>query len=348
MKIYLQNIVKELKQYSESLDKQSILVNKPWALVDSDLEIQKLIFKKDNQLIMSKNGQVTTGSWEYLAEAKCLLIDRGTDKILCNENYIDDSILVLKVDGRSDDFFILANENNIPDLDAYSYLFKALAKKANLQLSKLQDDSYLQFKPDYNHSSLTSGSKVLIDFDLAKDGEYISKDETQKFVIKNGEVVSILFLNKHYLENEEYILIETKAKNEVKIGCRVTKYGQHIDHDAFLILESKVRLQIVNSSITSITYPKSYSLRNGYNIQVERKSEYEFKVGDDVYFENEIAANGKYILKGYRSFRVKDGKIIKLGVSKDIKYLLIMFFIVVILVVFAFLIELSVSNQLLK
>jgi hypothetical protein len=46
MKVFLKNIVQELSSLSESLDKKSILVDKPWALIDSDLEIQKLIFKK--------------------------------------------------------------------------------------------------------------------------------------------------------------------------------------------------------------------------------------------------------------------------------------------------------------
>ena len=49
MKIYLQNTVKGLKYLSKSLDKKSILVDKPWALIDSDLEIQKLIFKKNKE-----------------------------------------------------------------------------------------------------------------------------------------------------------------------------------------------------------------------------------------------------------------------------------------------------------
>jgi len=100
MKTYLQSIVPQIQRFSQSLNKKAILINKPWAIVDSDGEIQKIIFKKNKELILSKNGQVTEGKWDYFPEAKSLLIDRGTDKILCNEAYIDEAVLIMKLDGR--------------------------------------------------------------------------------------------------------------------------------------------------------------------------------------------------------------------------------------------------------
>ena len=51
MKVYLKSIVKQLKNYSSTLDKTSILIDKPWALIDDEFETQKLIFKKDKELI---------------------------------------------------------------------------------------------------------------------------------------------------------------------------------------------------------------------------------------------------------------------------------------------------------
>jgi len=50
MKIYLRQLVADLRNFSKSLDKKSILVDKPWALIDSDFEIQKLIFKKKQRV----------------------------------------------------------------------------------------------------------------------------------------------------------------------------------------------------------------------------------------------------------------------------------------------------------
>ena len=56
--------INSLKQFTLSLKKKSLLVDKPWTLIDDKGTIQKFIFKKDNGLIMSKNGKVTEGSWE--------------------------------------------------------------------------------------------------------------------------------------------------------------------------------------------------------------------------------------------------------------------------------------------
>lgn len=122
MRVFLKKISGQLKQFSKSLDKKSILIDQPWALIDDEFEMQKLIFKTDGQLIMSKNGSASTGSWEYLAIANSLLIDRGEDKILCKEEFIDEGILILRLDGTSDKYFALANENIIPDLDIQKYL----------------------------------------------------------------------------------------------------------------------------------------------------------------------------------------------------------------------------------
>ena len=144
MKIFLQHIVSEMKNYSKRLDQQSIFIDKPWALIESDLEIQKLIFKKNKELIMSKNGQVVMGNWEYLAEARSLLIDRGKDKVLCNEAFINVGVMILKMDGTNNTFFVLANENIVPDSDAYGYLRQLRNKTLNIATLELATGETLE------------------------------------------------------------------------------------------------------------------------------------------------------------------------------------------------------------
>jgi hypothetical protein len=70
MKYFLSNIASK----NQNLAVKKILVDKPWALIDSDGEIQKLIFKNDNGLILSKNGKVVTGTWEYFPNSRTLLV----------------------------------------------------------------------------------------------------------------------------------------------------------------------------------------------------------------------------------------------------------------------------------
>jgi hypothetical protein len=118
----INNILDQIQNYSTSISKKATFLDKPWALVDNEMEIQKLIFQKDKQLILSKNGKVQMGTWEYLAGAKSMLIDRGSDKLLLNEVFINDDVMILKVDGTNQEFFVLANQNTIPDLDVIGYL----------------------------------------------------------------------------------------------------------------------------------------------------------------------------------------------------------------------------------
>jgi hypothetical protein len=210
MKIFLKNTVKGLRNISKSLDKKSILVEKPWALIDSEFEIQKLIFKKNKELIMSKDGQVTMGKWEYLPEAKSLLIDRGKDTILCNEGFIDDSVLVLKMDGTNDNFFVLANENILPDLDAFTYLKNLRYRNLNIAPRKLTNGKTLEIKRKNEYATPQIGNPVTIDAENVLDGIYKSEESNIKFIVRNSIIASIIHEVTYKTKNGFNILVEQK------------------------------------------------------------------------------------------------------------------------------------------
>ena len=196
MKIFLKNISSQLKQYSKSLDKQSILIDKPWALIDDEFEMQRLIFKKDGGLILSKNGKVTEGSWEYLPTANSLLIDRGNDKILCNEEFVDDGVLILKLDGTDNRFFALANENMVPDLNVERYLSDMRNKKLNIAKDELITGKIIEFIHDPGYDR-----KVLIEGNTPKDGSYISKKSNKRAVVENGRLKYVTKLIQYTTED---------------------------------------------------------------------------------------------------------------------------------------------------
>ena len=226
MKIYLQNTVKGLKNFSKSLDKKSILVDKPWALIDSDLEIQKLIFKKNKELIMSKDGQVNMGKWDYLPEAKSLLIDRGKDTILCNEGFIDEGVMVLKMDGANNNFFVLANENIVPDLDAYSYLRKLRYRNLNITTRKLTDGKVLEIiqeKDEWNNPKI--GNQVTIDADDVSDGIYKTDKSNRKYIVKSSRIASIIHEVTYKTKNEIEIMVEQNDQYSYSKGENVWVNG---------------------------------------------------------------------------------------------------------------------------
>ena len=212
MRVFLKNISKQLKQFSKSLDKKSILIDQPWALIDEDFEMQKLIFKKDGELIMSKNGQVTTGNWEYLPTANSLLLDRGEDKILCQEEFIDEGVLILRLDGTDNKFFALANENIVPDLQVDSYLEDLKREKFRIKSFALHNSQTLEvFKSNaINSAELYNdyGKKVLIDGESPQDGEYELKNSDKRVRIKEGQIKKLLTTYEYQTKDGLTIYVE--------------------------------------------------------------------------------------------------------------------------------------------
>lgn len=127
MKYYLKDLLPRIKKYSAELDQISLITDKPWVISGQGDGFQKLIFRKDNRLHLSINGIVTNGTWEYLAEAKSILIDFGKGDIkLYRHQFMDEAIVAMKLDGSKpseiSDWLLLVNENLVPDLDAERFL----------------------------------------------------------------------------------------------------------------------------------------------------------------------------------------------------------------------------------
>lgn len=224
MKIYLQHFVKQLRNYSLSLDKTSILIDKPWAMIDEEFELQKLIFKKNKELIMSKNGQVTIGKWDYFPEAKSLLIDRNKDKILCNEGFIDKGVMILKLDGTNNKFFMLANENIVPDLDADRYLKQLRYQKLKISIWELIDGRLLEVQQRYGsqeYEGITENLNVYFEGNEVENGKYPLKSGIYSLLVNSSKIAKI-YINKQYeLKNGLTMFIEQQEYNHRNIGDKV-------------------------------------------------------------------------------------------------------------------------------
>lgn len=127
----LQDLIKDLqsslKSYSQGLANKNILVDIPWTMVDGDLNLQRLIFRKDNSLYIVKEGEIQESRWEYLPAMNSLVIEVGGKKILMNEVFADGKALILKRDGVSMDFLSFANQNELPDLNLLAHLKKLVS-----------------------------------------------------------------------------------------------------------------------------------------------------------------------------------------------------------------------------
>lgn len=194
MKYYLADIIPRIKKYSATLDQSSFLIDKPWVVSsDKSSAYEKLIFRRDGRVHFSTNGDVTDGTWEYLPEAQSILIDYGDKKKLYRHQYLDEAVLALKPDGfiSEKDFFLLANEKAIPDLNVENYLKSKFLQEQNINLVILDDGKEIEIYNDQNSNQVEINSIATIGGVSIKDGEYYYNSGASKLIIHNGVISDI-------------------------------------------------------------------------------------------------------------------------------------------------------------
>jgi len=299
--------VKSLAISSSSLKKKEIFVDKPWALLDGENEIQKLIFKRDQGLILSKNGKVKEGSWEYYPEAKALLINRIDDKLLLKEQFIDENVLILKKDGTDNKFFALANENTIPDFNIPAYLNSRKCKEYNIEEDRLINGNILQIHNgkqvrylDYYGHKVEQFSPSYISIDIP-DGRYLSKDKRLKYVIKEGKIVMVNRVLIKKLSNGKSFEIENGSSENVyeNLGKIVSINGESIS-DSKLMDEDNIIYVIRDNTIEDMYFIKDYKLNDGSKIKIEQGNNLKIKKGDKIIDAKPLypLPNGKYKIRG--------------------------------------------------
>lgn len=214
MKHYLSNLLPRIKQFSLDLDKKEVFVDVPWVIIDEQQNQQKYIFKRNGELLMSLNGQVTIGRWEYLSAAKSILVDRNTDKILLNQYFIDTAVMVLKKDGINDENLILANEILLPNLDVVKHLKYLFYQKNNISVGLLKSGESLEL---INYYGTIHGNKVTIEGEPVPNGIVELAKSGRKLVIEDSRIIKVLV--KHsYDTNFGRILIEQVENSSPSVG----------------------------------------------------------------------------------------------------------------------------------
>lgn len=223
MMSFIQNLLPRLRNFSQSLDQTELFVDKPWVLIDEDGQQQTYIFRRGGELLMSLDGQVQMGSWDYIAPAQSLLINRGVDRLLLNHFFFTDALLVLARDGRPESKFVLANRQLIPDLNIESYL-RVLEAKQSVQLKSSSSliSPVLRFSTKttggFSLEFLTKNGAITIDDAAfvedkpAQDGRYVS-EKNWGVVIKEGLVKSIFWPKQYSFKTGQKIIVDCQGKN---------------------------------------------------------------------------------------------------------------------------------------
>lgn len=123
---YVRNILPRIQKFSSGLDVKEMYTDKPWIMLEGESDLHEYEFCRDGRLIMSLNGQVQFGKWEYRPSTQRLLIERPTDALLLQNAFIDKGLMILKKSGGPDPAIILVNRTVIPDMDVVRYLEKLI------------------------------------------------------------------------------------------------------------------------------------------------------------------------------------------------------------------------------
>ena len=110
MQTFISDIIPKIQRFSQKLDDLTMLTNQHWVVMDEiDKTKNVYIFRKNNELLVSSNGEVEKGRWEYLGN-NSLLVDKKDRSYLFKHGFFDENVLALKIDGR-EEYAFLVNEN---------------------------------------------------------------------------------------------------------------------------------------------------------------------------------------------------------------------------------------------
>jgi hypothetical protein len=110
MNKYILDIIPKIKKFSKKLDDLTILTKQGWVSINNNLSTKHTFyFKKNKELIISKNGMVQHNTWEFLHEK--IILNLGKEGYILSPVYLDDKFFILK-DDHNDGYFLFVNEYN--------------------------------------------------------------------------------------------------------------------------------------------------------------------------------------------------------------------------------------------
>jgi len=213
MATYLQSLVQRLKQHSKSLADTAGFIEIPWAFIDDTGTRVTYIFRRQGDILVSRQGDVTRGNWEYLPQIQSLLIQaQGKAHIYNQALLLDSSIMVLRKDD-TEELFALANPAKIADLDILGYLesfeqkaIKSPGKKGSSKVFETKDGRKIRLINEVSDSGSFALGNTALDENselVLSDGLYELKDPDYIIEVKGGKILHV----RENFESFVYILL---------------------------------------------------------------------------------------------------------------------------------------------
>jgi len=236
MKTYILDIIPKIQRFSQKLNDITILQNKHWVIL-SEESLDKVVFifrEKNNQLLISNNGIIEKGTWDYIGN-NSIMIDRNSGTYLFKHGFIDECILALKVDGK-EEYALLVNE------ERFEKEIKSIEKAINYL-----NDKYIINKKSVKITFLNTEHNDNIDY--SEDDFIFSINKRVKECVENQfkdilflrGVIMTLSLRQNYwqLLDKYKIIFDEDLCNEIKFKCPEREKSNYI-------LEHLIKKEITN------------------------------------------------------------------------------------------------------
>ena len=129
METNLSVLIPRVCKFSQKFDNTSIIISHHWVLIDEINSKKKLyIFRKNKELLISKDGKVDTASWRYLGK-NTLLIEQEKVKKLYKHGFFDQNLIAIKTDVEGNYSFFVNEEKFDLGLNSENKIAKYLNKK---------------------------------------------------------------------------------------------------------------------------------------------------------------------------------------------------------------------------
>jgi hypothetical protein len=107
MKTYNLDFDRSLSRYGKKLNNEKILTKNNWVIVDDSVDGKSVyFFGKNNEIVISNNGNIQKGRWNYFGKDK-LVIEENEKSFLFELGYFDKNYLVLNEKGCKDYAFFV-------------------------------------------------------------------------------------------------------------------------------------------------------------------------------------------------------------------------------------------------
>jgi hypothetical protein len=129
MNSYIADFIPRLKSFSKQLNNLTLLADKEWVLFDPiSTERRIYIFRRNGELLISQQGNVTIAKWELIGEKSLLLNIEGKNYLL-KHGFLDDSLFALKLDGKREYFIFIEESRFNHNINTLPAIEKLLTQK---------------------------------------------------------------------------------------------------------------------------------------------------------------------------------------------------------------------------